>query len=342
MQCTLLVPHLFWPREAGESALDGVTLPALAKLVARSRSERFPAVTTHGWLCQAFEVEKQQDWPVAPLTLELDGGEAGTHYWLRADPVHLRVSRDHVSLVDSTLFDLSQSEAKALVDSLNAHFASDRLQFDCLAPKRWYVRAQATPQLHTSSVSEVAGDDVQTHLPVGSDAGAWHRIFNEVQMCLHVHPVNEAREARNTPAVNSIWFWGGGTRPRVGGHPFTRVWSNDELAGALAAASDTPTAALPTTAASWLKAADSGQAHHLIVLDTLAMPGAYQDAEEWRSVSMQLEELWFAPIAAALRAGTLSEIALVAPLATACWRFEVRRGDLFKFWRRGEPLTRYG
>jgi hypothetical protein len=32
----------------------------------------------------------------------------------------------------------------------------------------------------------------------------------------------------------------------------------------------------------------------------------------------------------------------VAPLATACWRFDVRRGDLLKFWRRGEPLARFG
>ena len=77
MQCTLLIPHLFWPRDAAESALNGLALPALTKLVARSRSERFAAVTADAWLCEAFEVEKQQDWPVAPLTLELDGRDAG-------------------------------------------------------------------------------------------------------------------------------------------------------------------------------------------------------------------------------------------------------------------------
>jgi hypothetical protein len=342
MRCTLLVPHLFWPREAAESAPNGAQLPALALLLARSRRERFAALSTDAWLCQAFEVQKQQDWPVAPLTLALEGAEAGTAYWLRADPVHLRVSRESVTLVDNALFDLTASEAQRLVASLNAHFAPNGLAFRCPAPKRWYVRAHGTPRLHTVSFGEVAGKDVQAHLPGGSDAGEWHRIFNEVQMVLHGHPVNEAREERRTLAVNSVWFWGGGTRPRVAGRPFDAVWSNETLATALGAASDVPTAALPDGTASWLQAAGRDQARHLLVLDALETPTAYQDAAEWRCGVLALETRWFAPLVEALKTRRISELAIVAPLATACWRFEVRRSDLMKFWRRGEPLTHYG
>jgi hypothetical protein len=339
---TLLIPHLFWPRDAAEAALSGARLPALTKLVSRSRSERFSPLTTDAWLCQAFEVEQQQDWPVAPLTLALDGGETGTHYWLRSDPVHLRVARESVTLVDSTLFDLNESEAQAVIASLNAHFAGDGLAFICPHPKRWYVRGRAAPRLHTVSCGEVAGRDVQTHLPTGPDAREWHRIFNEVQMLLHGHAVNEARESRGMPAVNSVWLWGGGTRPRVAGRPFTGVWSNDTLACALAAASETAAAALPDGATSWLKAARPRDARHLIVLDDLGTPTAYQDTAEWRGRLEALEARWFAPLTEALRAGAISELVLVAPLASACWRFELRRGDLLKLWRRGEPLTRYG
>jgi hypothetical protein len=342
MRCTLLIPHLFWPREAAESALNGAALPALAMLVARSRSERFAPVTTDAWLCQAFQVEKQQDWPVAPLTLTLEGAEAGTAYWLRADPVHLRVSRESVTLVDNALFDLTASEAQRLVASLNAHFTANGLAFRCPAPKRWYVRAQGAPRLHTVSFGEVAGQDVQAHLPVGPDAGEWHRIFNEVQMVFHGHPVNEAREERHTLTVNSVWFWGGGTRPRVAGHPFNAVWSNNVLASALGVASDIATAALPDGAASWLQVAGREQARHLVVLDALETPTAYQDASEWRSGLLGLETRWFAPLAEALKAGRISELVVVAPSATACWRFEARRSDLLKFWRRGEALTHYG
>ena len=341
MQCTLLIPHLFWPRDAAESVLNGVALPALAKLVARSRRERFAAVTAEAWLCQAFEVEKQQDWPVAPLTLELDGGEAGTDYWLRADPVHLRVSRESVTLVDSALFDLNESEAQSLVASLNAHFATDGPNFHCFAPKRWYLRAQGVPQVRTAGVAEVAGQDIQMRLPTGTGAGEWHRLFNEVQMLLHGHAVNEARESAGVPAVNSVWFWGGGNRPGVSGRPFTRVWSNEPLASALAVASDTTTAALPESGPAWLQSAGREHARHLIVLDDLVTPTAYHDAAEWRARLLTFEERWFAPLAEALSKGTIAELALVAPLTTACWRFDVRRSDLLKFWRRGESLTRF-
>lgn len=342
MQCTLLIPHLFWPRDAAASALSGAALPALSTLVARSRSTRFPPVTADVWLCQAFEVEKQQDWPVAPLTLALDGGETETHYWLRADPVHLRVSREYVTLVDSSLFDLTETEAQAIVASLNTHFAADALAFQCPASKRWYVRGKGALRLHTVSSGEVAGQDVQAHLPSGPDAGEWHRTFNEVQMVLHGHPVNEAREARGVPPVNSVWFWGGGTRPRVAGRPFTAVWSNEALASALGAASDTASAALPDGAASWLQAAGRDQGRHLVVLDDLVTPTAYQDAAQWRSSLLALETRWFAPLFDALKAGRISELVLVAPAAAACWRFDARRADLLKFWRRGEPLTHYG
>ena len=35
-------------------------------------------------------------------------------------------------------------------------------------------------------------------------------------MLLHAHPVNEAREARGEPAVNSLWLWGAGPRAAPG------------------------------------------------------------------------------------------------------------------------------
>ncbi|HSC98716.1 MAG TPA: hypothetical protein VLI21_07425, partial [Casimicrobiaceae bacterium] len=40
---------------------------------------------------------------------------------------------------------------------------------------------------------------------------------NEIQMLLHEHPVNAAREARSEPPVTGIWFWGGGTAAEVRG-----------------------------------------------------------------------------------------------------------------------------
>ncbi|MGZ8230906.1 MAG: hypothetical protein ACXW2A_13095 [Burkholderiales bacterium] len=343
MQCTLLIPHLFWPGAAAASVLSGLALPSLSKLVARARRERFAALAPEAWLCQAFEVENQQDWPVAALTLQHDGGDPALDYWMRADPVHLRIDRESLMLADASLFGIEQSEADGLVAALNAHFAEDGLHFEARTPKRWYVRLAQRPQLRTFSPAEAASQDVRPHLPQGADAAAWHRVFNEAQMLLHNHAVNTARDARGEPTVNSVWFWGGGTYPRVPGRPFTAVWSNEALALALAAAAEVASGALPTDPKAWLEVADrDAHARHLVVLDELAGPAVYHDADTWRTRMEALDERWFTPLIAALRAGTLGRLAIVAPVSSACWRLEVTRTDLLKFWRTGEPLARYG
>src|SRR5689334_6212755 len=196
MQCTLLIPHLIWPRSAHDDVARDLALPALATLLARANLERHAALSPEAWLCQAFEVERQHDWPLAPLTLAVDGGEPADVYTLRADPVHIRVSREGLHLVDNALFDVGAGEAEALVAVLNGHFAADGMRFEAPHPKRWYVKLAQTPALSTRSISEVAGADVQHCLPTGADALKWHRLFNEAQMVLHEHPVNSAREAR--------------------------------------------------------------------------------------------------------------------------------------------------
>jgi hypothetical protein len=341
MRCTLLIPHLFWPHENAASVWTGLDLPGLRKLIGRSHAERFEAITFEGWLCQAFEVERQQDWPVAPLTLELDGGEAGAAYCLRADPVHLRMDRDRLALVENALFDLTLDEANAFGAVLTDHFAKEGIEFHAARPKRWYVRLPQTPRLVTHSTMEAAGRDVQRFLPSGADALTWHRLFNEAQMLLHDHAVNAERERRGEPAVNSVWFWGGGIKAPARGRPCDALWSDDALAIALGSTADISVCACPRTAAEWRAAAAVGESSHLIVLDRLACAAAHQDSMTWQSELMDLEASWFAPLARSLREGHLASVTLIAPGDSACWRFEVQRTDLLKFWRNAKPWVEY-
>ena len=344
MRCTLLIPHLFWPRGQADALARGLELPAFAQLLARGAIERGPALTPEAWLCQAFEVERQQDWPIAPLTLALDDGAAGDTYWLRADPVHLRVTRDRLQLVDASLFDVAAEDAQALVGKLNGHFNPLGMAFHAPHPKRWYVKLPRVPELATHSISEAAGQEVQLHLPTGGEALAWHRLFNESQMLLHEHPVNEAREARGEPAINSVWFWGGGSRCAVRGRHFDAVWSDDAAAIALAAASGAHAAAVHTDATTWLQAAAAPKGaleSHLVVLDATAGAVAYQDSTAWRTALENLEARWFAPLRGALRSGTLAELTLIALGEDSSMRCTNRRRDLLKFWRRPRALSAY-
>ena len=344
MRCTLLIPHLFWPRGQADAVARGLELPAFTQLLARASAERGSALTPEAWLCQAFEVERQQDWPIAPLTLALDQGAAEDAYWLRADPVHLRITRDRLQLVDASLFDVVGEDAQALVDTLNNHFNQVGIEFHAPHPKRWYVKLPCVPELVTHSISEAAGQDLQPHLPRGGDALAWHRIFNEAQMLLHEHPVNEQRQVRGEPAINSVWFWGGGTRCAVRGRHFDAAWSDDAAAIALAAAAGAHAAAVPANAGNWLKEAAPSKGasdSHLVVLDATAGAVSYQDSAAWRTALENLESHWFAPLRAALRNGALAELTLVALGDAGSLRFTIRPSDLRKFWRRPRALSAY-
>ena len=344
MHCTLFIPGLMWPRPGAQEVTRGLEVPALRKLLARGRAQRCAAIAPEGWLCQAFEVERAQDWPIAPLTLELDGGEPGDVYWLRADPIHIKVERQRLLLVHSALFEIDHGEAQALAAALNAHFAADGYAFSAPHPRRWYVKLPRLPRLVTHSVSEAAGRELQSCLPEGPDALAWHRVFNEAQMLLHTHPVNEAREERGEPAINSVWLWGGGTRPAVRGRPYDAVWSDDAAAAALAAAACVTAEALPADASAWI-ARVAGAAPHLrsglLVLDAAAGAAAYGDVEAWRDRLARLEALWLAPLLRELHAGRIDSLAIVVPGPEAGFRFEVTRADLYKVWRSVKPLSAY-
>lgn len=343
MHCTLLVPDLLWPRATAEDAARGLSAPALETALARARMECHPAVPVEAWLCQAFEVERQQDWPVAPLTLALDGGEPGDGYWLRADPVHLQLQRERVALMGSHTLQVTRDEASRIAAALNAQFEPDGLRFEAPAAGRWYVRAARRPTLVTETVSAAAGRNARDVQPAGEDAPAWRHIANEIQMLLHALPLNDERADAGLPAINSVWIWGGGVKADVPGRIFTAVWSDDALAQALAVHADAHAAALPAGAAAWLDRARALRPpqHHLIVFDRCTQGTAYSDAAAWRDALGELERAWIAPLLAALRKRVLETLVIAAPCAAGSWRFELDARALYKFWARPRPLSRY-
>jgi len=117
-------------------------------------------------------------------------------------------------------------------------FAGQGMEFFAPHPQRWYVRLDRLSLMRTTPLSQVIGGDVRKALPLGEDAAHWHQVFNEIQMLLHTHPLNEAREARGEPAINSVWFWGGGCSESVALQKnYDSVSSDDVLAGMFAVSS---------------------------------------------------------------------------------------------------------
>jgi hypothetical protein len=243
--------------------------------------------------------------------------------------------------VPATAFGVSRPDAEALAETLNRHFAGE-LTFHPLSGERWCVRVEgiATEGLRTKPPAEVAGRDINRHLPSGDGAMRWHGLLNEIQMLLHEHPANEAREARGEPAVNSVWLWGAGVAPSGCTAPFQSVTADDPLALGYAQAAGLRHRPLPANAGDWLaRLPEDGR--QLVVLDTLRLPLALGDLEGWRLRIGELEERWVAPLVAALKSGRIGMITVLVPDSDELRAFESARNDLRHFWRRPKPLGTY-
>ncbi len=324
MHCRLFIPD-FFSAEGEETD----RLVAAETLFAKGRRRRLAPSSPEAWLFERFAVPKQRDWPVAPYTLLADGGAPERDFWLRADPVHLRLGRDTLTFADSAAFEVSRAEAEALVETLNRQFG-DAMLFYPVRPARWYVRLREAPDMHTTPPSAAREQTI-----AGPDAMRFHALMNEAQMLLHEHPVNAEREARGEPALNSVWFWGGGVMAAAKEHPFSIVFGDDPLARGLALAAGIPARALPRNAGVMLAAAaDEGVA--LVVLDPPR--SATGHARERRAA---LERDWFGPLLAALRSGRIGMLSLSLPGTDSLLEVETVRPDLRHFWRLKKPLANY-
>ncbi|MGK2951850.1 MAG: hypothetical protein ACSLEZ_05630 [Thiobacillus sp.] len=267
-------------------------------------------------LCQALGIARQQDWPLAPISLQADGGQPGTDYWLRADPVHFSVMRDRIVLAGSHGLDLCRAEADELAASIAAHFEAE-FSPQPLHPQRWYLRLPTTPQLATTPLSCAMGRDIDPLLPRGLDASRFRSLLNELQMLLHDHPVNQAREMRGQLPVNSLWLWGGGTLPQMQPHALRVVTDN---ADAIALIQFVGATRIPADAYSDQDDPD------VVVLETLVAAGQVGDAFGWREGVRAVGE----QLQAWMQRGR--PFILADPVRGLAYAW--RKADRYKFWHR--------
>ena len=330
MHSELVIPGLF-------AAPAAARLPAAELILARGRCTSGPSQSLEAWLNDAFGLEDQ---PVAAgaLTLLAAGGEPATDVWMRADPVHLRLMRDRLVLVPPAALRITREEADALAGALNAHFA-ERLLFQVVDEHRWVARLPVAMEVAAQAPLLLAGCDVAGALPSNTASPA-HQVLNEAQMVLHTHPVNEARETRGEPAVNSIWLWGAAPAPRIGAPRWQSLSATEPIALGLARGGGIRTRAPAANAEAWLdRLPEDGR--HLAVLDSLRVPLALSEDGDYQESLAHLERDWFAPLLARLREGRIGMLTVHVPDAADCVAYEIIRGDLRRFWRRPKALEHY-
>ena len=145
-----------------------------------------------------FGVERRGDWPLAALRLRALGLDPGRDWWLAADPVTLVAGRDDVRLAGPVV-DLAATEADG----------ADRRAQRALRRRRPRASSPRPPAPGSSAARDATrsrrdrwrcaiGAPLRALLPEGPASRTWRRWGNEIEMLLHEHPVNRAREARGT------------------------------------------------------------------------------------------------------------------------------------------------
>ena len=152
--------------------------------------------------------------PSAALSRQVDFSDATGSVWLHADPAHVRADMATARMLACGDVGLSLGECAEIEKDLKPLFGDAGFEFDARLPNRWYLRAPIGSELpQSASPDEAIGDDLKLHLPQGASGKRWRQLFNESQIILHNHPVNQRRAARGAVSVNSLWFWGAGVLP---------------------------------------------------------------------------------------------------------------------------------
>ncbi|MDO4709919.1 MAG: phosphoglycerate mutase [Pseudomonadota bacterium] len=255
-------------------------------------------------------------WPLAALSRQAQAGDAGDALWLRADPAWMVVDINGVRLLGvGEPLQLTQAEADALAATLTPLFAENGLFFDWPTPAAAWLRlpaessAESLPQF--ADPADALGDDVFEHTDTRAQARQWRMLAGEIQMRLHGHAVNQARQARGLPPVNALWFWGGGVLPQQAlTTRHTAIYAEDSRIMTLAKITDTAQPMPPQF--------------------TLPKDDALFDFSHLRDAKA-LQEAWLMPALAALKRGQIASLALDSE--DGC-RLHLTRGQALRFWRK--------
>jgi len=128
-------------------------------------------------------------------------------------PVHLHATRDHLILMGQNQIDLTAEESSQLLKAA-LPFIEEDFQSTVLFQNAhyWFIAAGPFSSLASYSVDQAHGRNIDWWMPHDTHeeglAKSWRKLQNEIQMLWHIGSVNEEREQRGMPSINSIWISG--------------------------------------------------------------------------------------------------------------------------------------
>ena len=128
-------------------------------------------------------------------------------------PVHLHATRDHLILMAQSQIDLTANESANLLQVALPFIEEDfRNKVLFQGQRDWFISAGPFASLATHSIDQAHGRNIDWWMPRDTNesgiAKLWRKLQNEIQMLWHIDLVNQEREQRGYPSINSLWISG--------------------------------------------------------------------------------------------------------------------------------------
>ena len=249
----------------------------------------------------------------------------GEGQWWLAGCIHLEPGVDRVYL-DREAPAPSAAEWRELEHGFNVAFSASGFRLLDGADAQAYLLSAEHLDADTVDPALVRGADILPALPRGASAPALKRLMTEIQMWLHDHPVNIARQERGAPMLSGLWIWGGGTLPPEPSATLPALRSDDAFLRGLWTMGGGEAESVPPS----FQALDLARDVAMIV----AVSAAQSPTKSAAQALSDLERDWFQPALAAVRGGRVGRLQLHLNDRLV----SLTRWNSWRWWRRTRPV----
>lgn len=247
---------------------------------------------------------------IAAAALCAERGAVDAAWVCVATPVHYEAEMSSVRLGRDGMLTLSPAWAETLASDFNRVWKGSGIRMIAGRSAQLFCSFDRPLEVVTRDPEEVLGRHIEEFLPAGADSGRLQQLISETEMWLFEHEANRARTKQNLPAINGLWFWGGGAP--LAALPNVPGW---------AAGDDLFFSAFNLSGGE----VSGGDRLQSGVIAAGCAPGS----DQWQAV----ESRWLRPAADKLRTRRIQRLRICA--ADRC--FTVTPRGLRRFWRRSQP-----
>jgi hypothetical protein len=312
----LVLPDLYPARLSDGARAALPRLPALERWLARGS---IAAVDQdwRRWLLREYCAGRHAGAALASVAaVAVAGVPAQAQRWL-ATPIHYVAGLDTLRVHPAGLLVLSDSEQQALAADFAQVFRGSGWMLHATGRRELLLSGGADLEVQSTDPARWLGTALAEGLPTGAGASELRRLASELEMWLHEHPVNQARERRGELVASGLWLWGGGgplaivaeaAAPGAPGAPAAAVAKLPKACAAdlfvdglwqLAGAVPAP---VPVRLAAGQGAAGEGDTLVICELGSAPDPGTLE----------RIERDWLAPALVQWQAGAWQSITLLA------------------------------